>query len=138
MQSHVLMQGNYRFPAASTLVLNPADFGLNKIDRVGSMGEASGCFTFLAGGMTEDAGAFVAGEKGNHHINRLPKYLGISCNAFKLGISSEQDAKPAAWRHGFAKRTTRIVPLLILRFKCRTAYCLLLAPLSPAWERGWG
>jgi len=23
--------------------------------------------------------------------------LGLSCHAFKLGISSEQDAKPAAW-----------------------------------------
>ncbi len=25
------------------------------------------------------------------------KNLTLSCNAFKLGISSEQDAKPAAW-----------------------------------------
>ncbi len=35
----------------------------------------------------------------------------LSCHAFKLGISSEQDA-----------RTTRLSPLLTLRFKCRTAY----------------
>jgi len=27
----------------------------------------------------------------------LPLLRMISCNAFKLGISSEQDAKPAAW-----------------------------------------
>jgi len=39
-----------------------------------------------------------------------PPYL-LSCHAFKFGISSEQDA-----------RTTGIAPLLILRFKCRTAY----------------
>jgi len=37
--------------------------------------------------------------------------VALSCHAFKLGISSEQDA-----------RTTRISPLLTLRFKCRTAY----------------
>ena len=36
----------------------------------------------------------------------------VSCNAFKLGISSEQDART----------TARIAPLLILRFKCRTVY----------------
>ncbi|MEQ8956736.1 MAG: hypothetical protein RLP02_02230 [Coleofasciculus sp. C2-GNP5-27] len=34
----------------------------------------------------------------------------LSCHAFKLGTSSEQDA-----------RTTRLSPLLILKFKCRTA-----------------
>jgi hypothetical protein len=31
-------------------------------------------------------------------------------------------SKMQSLRHGFAKRTTRIAPLLILRFKCRTAY----------------
>jgi hypothetical protein len=39
-------------------------------------------------------GHFDAGFKsqvGNAHPTCL------SCNAFKLGISSEQDAKPAAW-----------------------------------------
>jgi len=41
----------------------------------------------------------------------LRSYTIISCHAFKLGISSEQDA-----------RTTRISSLLTLRFKCRTAY----------------
>jgi len=30
-------------------------------------------------------------------------------------------SKMQSLRHGFAKRTTRIAPLLILRFKCRTA-----------------
>ncbi|MEQ8995801.1 MAG: hypothetical protein RID53_04755 [Coleofasciculus sp. B1-GNL1-01] len=31
-------------------------------------------------------------------------------------------SKMQSLRHGFAKRTTRLSPLLILRFKCRTAY----------------
>ncbi|EDX73556.1 hypothetical protein MC7420_3730 [Coleofasciculus chthonoplastes PCC 7420] len=36
--------------------------------------------------------------------------------------------KMQSLRHGFAKRTTRLVPLLTLRFKCPTAY----SPSSPA------
>ncbi len=43
----------------------------------------------------------------------------ISCHAFKLGISSEQDAQCSEQD---ARTTARISPLLILRFKCRTAY----------------
>jgi len=35
----------------------------------------------------------------------------LSCHGFKLGISSEQDA-----------RTTKTSPLFTLRFKCRKAY----------------
>jgi len=31
-------------------------------------------------------------------------------------------SKMQSLRHGFAKRTTILSPLLILRFKCRTAY----------------
>ncbi len=31
-------------------------------------------------------------------------------------------SKMQSLRHGFAKRTTMIAPLLTLRFKCRTAY----------------
>jgi len=44
----------------------------------------------------------------------------LSCHAFKLGIGSEQDA-----------RTTRLSPLLTLRFKCRTAYSKLLSSPAP-------
>jgi len=41
-------------------------------------------------------------------------------------MGSEQDERVASkmqsLRHGFAKRTTKISPLLTLRFKCQTAY----------------
>ncbi|MEQ8386589.1 MAG: hypothetical protein RH949_29960 [Coleofasciculus sp. A1-SPW-01] len=71
----------------------------------------------------------------------------ISCHAFKLGISSEQDAQcseqdaqcseqdaqcseqnaqcseqDAQCSEQDARTTARISPLLTLRFKCRTAY----------------
>ncbi len=36
-------------------------------------------------------------------------------------------SKMQSLRHGFAKRTTRIAPLLILRFKCRIAYFAFVA-----------
>jgi len=44
-------------------------------------------------------------------LPRHPDDFVVSCHAFKLGMGSEQDV-----------RTTRISPLLTLRFKCRTAY----------------
>ncbi|MEQ8386364.1 MAG: hypothetical protein RH949_28820 [Coleofasciculus sp. A1-SPW-01] len=47
-------------------------------------------------------------------------------------------------RHGFAKRTTRIAPSLILRFKCRTAYAqrtsagLIISEATQVSQQGYG
>ncbi|EDX76581.1 hypothetical protein MC7420_4837 [Coleofasciculus chthonoplastes PCC 7420] len=65
-----------------------------------------------AGGETADPLKYplLAGSQGGFSYLWVMSEMIVSCHAFKLGISSEQDA-----------RTTRLSPLLILRFKCRTA-----------------
>jgi len=56
----------------------------------------------------------------------IAKQIGVSCYAFKLGISNEQDAQcseqDAQCSEQDARTTARISSLLTLRFKCRTAY----------------